>query len=254
MRQSGERRGPELPDAAEIEIGIREGSAAKLDVSTVAGSVHSRLEEVAGPADNDDVVGGTGRINTDPPNGTDGRLDLAAGACRTSADCEDGGVCCSGQCFHGGGCCYDPDGSAWAAPPGRMDPPVRHPAPDVPARPAVAVQHRRPRARGSLLRRLVHVGQRRGSHALHRPVDGRPMHGRLQRGTLLGELADRALGLDWLAFISYVNERPLLATWLNVGYSMIKKALETLKRESLTPEKTTQSLQENKEWLKSRMH
>jgi membrane-associated phospholipid phosphatase len=33
---------------------------------------------------------------------------------------------------------------------------------------------------------------------------------------------DRALGLDWLAFISYVNERPLLATWLNFGYSMIK--------------------------------
>ncbi|WP_327318972.1 DUF4097 family beta strand repeat-containing protein [Streptomyces sp. NBC_01235] len=42
--------------SAEIEIGIREGSAAKLDISTVAGSVHSRLEEVAGPADSDDVV------------------------------------------------------------------------------------------------------------------------------------------------------------------------------------------------------
>ena len=38
-----------------------------------------------------------------------------------------------------------------------------------------------------------------------------------------------------------------------VGYSMIKKALETLKRESLTPEKTTQSLQENKEWLKQKI-
>jgi hypothetical protein len=33
---------------------------------------------------------------------------------------------------------------------------------------------------------------------------------------------DRALGLDWLAFVSYVNERPLLATWLNFGYSMIQ--------------------------------
>lgn len=38
-----------------------------------------------------------------------------------------------------------------------------------------------------------------------------------------------------------------------VGYSMIKKALETLKRESLTPQKTTQSLQENKEWLKQKI-
>jgi uncharacterized protein YacL len=38
-----------------------------------------------------------------------------------------------------------------------------------------------------------------------------------------------------------------------VGYSMIKKALETLKRESITPQRTTQSLQENKEWLKQKI-
>ena len=38
-----------------------------------------------------------------------------------------------------------------------------------------------------------------------------------------------------------------------VGYSMIKKALDVLKRESLTPQKTTQSLQENKEWLKEKI-
>jgi hypothetical protein len=38
-----------------------------------------------------------------------------------------------------------------------------------------------------------------------------------------------------------------------VGYSLVKKALETLKRESLTPEKTTQSLQENKAWLKEKI-
>ena len=38
-----------------------------------------------------------------------------------------------------------------------------------------------------------------------------------------------------------------------VGYSLIKKALETLKRESLAPEKTTKSLQENKEWLKQKI-
>jgi putative superfamily III holin-X len=38
-----------------------------------------------------------------------------------------------------------------------------------------------------------------------------------------------------------------------VGYSMMKKALDVLKRESLTPKKTTQSLQENKEWLKEKI-
>src|SRR5215208_2374759 len=45
---------------------------------------------------------------------------------------------------------------------------------------------------------------------------------------------------------------PLLvgAVLAGIGYSMIKKAMATLKQESLTPKKTTQSLQENKEWLK----
>ena len=38
-----------------------------------------------------------------------------------------------------------------------------------------------------------------------------------------------------------------------VGTSLVKKALATLKRESLTPEKTTQSLQENKAWLKQKI-
>jgi putative Mn2+ efflux pump MntP len=38
-----------------------------------------------------------------------------------------------------------------------------------------------------------------------------------------------------------------------VGYSLVKKALETLKRESLTPQKTTESLQENKAWLKQKI-
>ena len=38
-----------------------------------------------------------------------------------------------------------------------------------------------------------------------------------------------------------------------VGYSLIKKALATLKQESITPQKTTQSLQENKEWLKQKI-
>ncbi len=38
-----------------------------------------------------------------------------------------------------------------------------------------------------------------------------------------------------------------------VGYSLIQKALATLKQESLTPKRTTQSLQENKEWLKEKI-
>ncbi|HEV7516751.1 MAG TPA: phage holin family protein, partial [Thermoanaerobaculia bacterium] len=33
-----------------------------------------------------------------------------------------------------------------------------------------------------------------------------------------------------------------------LGYSLVKKALATLKQESVTPRRTTQSLQENKEW------
>jgi len=48
---------------------------------------------------------------------------------------------------------------------------------------------------------------------------------------------------------------PLLvgAVLAAIGYSMIKKAMATLRQESLTPKKTTQSLQENKEWLKEKI-
>lgn len=38
-----------------------------------------------------------------------------------------------------------------------------------------------------------------------------------------------------------------------VGYGLIQKALSTLKRERVAPEKTVQSLQENKEWLKQKI-
>lgn len=38
-----------------------------------------------------------------------------------------------------------------------------------------------------------------------------------------------------------------------VGYGMITKAVEALKRERIAPTKTTQSLKENTEWLKTRM-
>jgi len=55
---------------------------------------------------------------------------------------------------------------------------------------------------------------------------------------------------------------PNVAEWLSplllgvvlaaIGLGMVKKALAALKHETVTPEKTTQSLQENKEWLKTR--
>jgi hypothetical protein len=33
---------------------------------------------------------------------------------------------------------------------------------------------------------------------------------------------DRALGLDWPAYVRFVNDHPLLAIWLSYGYSMIR--------------------------------
>jgi DUF4097 and DUF4098 domain-containing protein YvlB len=42
--------------SAEIEIGIRAGTAAKLDVSTVSGSVHNDLVGVDGPEESDEIV------------------------------------------------------------------------------------------------------------------------------------------------------------------------------------------------------
>lgn len=33
---------------------------------------------------------------------------------------------------------------------------------------------------------------------------------------------DRALGLDWRAYVEFVNAHPLLATWLTYGYGMIR--------------------------------
>jgi hypothetical protein len=38
-----------------------------------------------------------------------------------------------------------------------------------------------------------------------------------------------------------------------VGYGMIKKAVAALKQERISPTQTTESLKENKEWLKSRI-
>jgi hypothetical protein len=42
----------------------------------------------------------------------------------------------------------------------------------------------------------------------------------LQDANLLA--LDRALGLDWAAYVAFVNEHPVLAAWLSYGYSMIR--------------------------------
>ncbi|HEX7183440.1 MAG TPA: phage holin family protein [Thermoanaerobaculia bacterium] len=38
-----------------------------------------------------------------------------------------------------------------------------------------------------------------------------------------------------------------------IGYNLVQKALQTLKQESVTPRKTTETLQENKEWLRAKV-
>lgn len=66
----------------------------------------------------------------------------------------------------------------------------------------------------------------------------------------LGAILNNFLSPETASWLAPLIVGGILAA---VGYSMIKKALDTLKRESLTPEKTTQSLQENKEWLKQKI-
>jgi uncharacterized membrane protein YqjE len=80
---------------------------------------------------------------------------------------------------------------------------------------------------------------------------------------LLGALALLAFAIYGLQALLAQFMDPEIAIWLApliigvvlaaVGYSLIKKALETLKRESIAPKRTTQSLQENKEWLKEKI-
>jgi hypothetical protein len=80
---------------------------------------------------------------------------------------------------------------------------------------------------------------------------------------LLGAIGLLLFAINALASLLSRFMSPGIAVWLAplivggilaaVGYSMIKKALETLKRESITPKRTTQSLQENKEWLKQKI-
>jgi hypothetical protein len=66
----------------------------------------------------------------------------------------------------------------------------------------------------------------------------------------LTSLLDRFMDLGvaiWLA--------PLLVglALAGIGYSMIQKARNTLKHEGIAPKRTTQSLQENKAWLKEKI-
>jgi hypothetical protein len=57
-----------------------------------------------------------------------------------------------------------------------------------------------------------------------------------------------ALGMShtWAGLVSFLGVGLLLA---GVGYGMVQKGISTLKRESLVPEKTVQSLTEDKQWL-----
>lgn len=71
-----------------------------------------------------------------------------------------------------------------------------------------------------------------------------------------------ALTLGLIALFSQFMDRDV-AMWLapllvggilaGVGYSMVKKALQALKQEGIAPQRTTQSLKENKEWLTAKM-
>lgn len=66
----------------------------------------------------------------------------------------------------------------------------------------------------------------------------------------LTSLFDQFMDLEVAVWLAPLLVGIVLAA---VGYGLIKKALETLKQESLTPRRTTESLQENKEWLKSKI-
>lgn len=65
-------------------------------------------------------------------------------------------------------------------------------------------------------------------------------------GWVIAEITSAELAV-WLA--------PLLVGLVLafVGYGMVKKAIAALRTEGLAPEQTTQSLQENKEWLKEKI-
>lgn len=71
-----------------------------------------------------------------------------------------------------------------------------------------------------------------------------------------------ALTLGLIALFSQFMDRDV-AMWLapllvggilaGVGYGLVKKALQALKQEGIAPQRTTQSLKENKEWLTAKI-
>ena len=78
-----------------------------------------------------------------------------------------------------------------------------------------------------------------------------------------GALALLAAAINVVAWLIAEVISPALAVWLApllvgavlaaVGYGRIRSAVKELKSESLAPEQTTQTLQENKEWLKEKI-
>jgi xanthine/uracil permease len=66
----------------------------------------------------------------------------------------------------------------------------------------------------------------------------------------LTSLLNKFMSLGVAAWLAPLIVGVILAA---IGYSLIKKALATLKQESIAPQRTTQSLQENKEWLKQKI-
>lgn len=66
----------------------------------------------------------------------------------------------------------------------------------------------------------------------------------------LGAILNNFVSPDTASWLAPLIVGAILAA---AGYSLMTKALATLKQESLAPKKTTQSLQENKAWLKEKI-
>jgi hypothetical protein len=66
----------------------------------------------------------------------------------------------------------------------------------------------------------------------------------------LGALLDNFLSPETAAWLAALIVGAILAA---VGAALVRKGLATLKHEGLIPQRTTQSLQENKEWLKQKI-
>ncbi len=66
----------------------------------------------------------------------------------------------------------------------------------------------------------------------------------------LTSLLNKFMSLGVAAWLAPLIVGAVLAA---IGYSFIKKALATLKQESIAPQRTTQSLQENTAWLKQKI-